>query len=168
MFDIQSFVLCPFSCVEYWRKDPQLNGVPIPGLLYADNLVLFCLSADLLRERLCRVCAYADANMLTVNVSKCEVVFFGKSAQPLTFKYKWEVIPVRRACKYLGVWLDGALNGKVLADAVVLQFLGSCPGVFRFLLPPALGKTGPCTPSGKLAGVLSSLRLQIPIQVGGD
>jgi hypothetical protein len=112
------------------KKDPHLNGVPIPGLLYADDLVLFCLTADLLRERLRRLCDYADSNTMSVNVSKCEIVIFGKSSQSPTFKYKREAIPVRRSCKYLGVWLDGALNGKVLADAILHKFQAAIPVFF--------------------------------------
>ncbi len=130
MSGIQKSVLCPFSHDEFLKKDPQMNGVPIPGLLYADDLVLFCLTAELLRERLRRLCSYADLNMLTVNVSKCEVVIFGRKLQPLSFRYKRENIPVRCSCKYLGVWLDGALSGKVLADAIAQKFKAAVPIFF--------------------------------------
>jgi hypothetical protein len=82
MFDGQKSVLAPFTHEEFWKKDPILNGVPIAGLLYADNLAIFSLSADLLRERLRRLCDYADRNILTVNVKKCEVVIFGGSQYP--------------------------------------------------------------------------------------
>jgi hypothetical protein len=128
--DIQANVLCPFKRADFLKRDPQLNGVPVPGLLYADDLVLFCLSADLLRERLRRLCAYADSNTLTVNVGKCEVVIFGPNPPPLTFKYKRELIPVRRSCKYLGVWLDGRLTGKALAEAVGQKFTAAIPVFF--------------------------------------
>jgi hypothetical protein len=50
--DIRDEVLRPFSRGDFLKQDPRLNKVPIPGLLYADDLVLFCLSGDLLRERL--------------------------------------------------------------------------------------------------------------------
>jgi hypothetical protein len=129
MCDIQTTVLRPFARADYWKRDPELNGVPIPGLLYADDLVLFCLSPDLLRERLRRLCDYAFANTLTVNVGKCEVVIFGK-AQPLVFKYNREVIPVRRSCKYLGVWLNGDLSGRALAEAIMHKFVAGVPVFF--------------------------------------
>jgi hypothetical protein len=130
MSDIKQSVLGPFKRAEFWKKDPQLNGVPVPGLLYADDLVLFCLTADLLRERLRRLCDYAYSNTLTVNVSKCEVVIFGRNSQPHTFKFNREAIPVRRSCKYLGVWLDGELSGKALADAVGAKFVAAIPVFF--------------------------------------
>jgi hypothetical protein len=41
--DICEEVLRPFSREEFLKRDPQINGVPVPGLLYADDLVLFCL-----------------------------------------------------------------------------------------------------------------------------
>jgi hypothetical protein len=130
MCDIQATVLCPFARAEYWKKDPELNGIPIPGLLYADDLVLFCLSPDLLRERLRRLCDYAFVNTLTVNVGKCEVVVFGNKSQPLVFRYNREVIPVRSSCKYLGVWLNGDLSGRALAEAIMHKFLAGVPVFF--------------------------------------
>ncbi len=75
--DVGSEVLRPFGRQEFLKQDPCLNGVPIPGLLYADDLVIFCLTGDLLWERLRRLADYACDNQLTVNVSKCEVVVFG-------------------------------------------------------------------------------------------
>jgi hypothetical protein len=124
MSDVGESVLRPFGRGEFLKRDPSLNCIPIPGLLYADDLVLFCLSPDLLRERLRRLCEYADQNTLSVNVSKCEIVIFGckQGNSPLLFKYKRQVIPIRRSCKYLGVWLDGDLSGKALAEAVLYKF----------------------------------------------
>ncbi len=131
MADIQKSVLRPFERAEFLKRDPHLNGVPIPGLLYADDLVLFCLTADLLRERLRRLCLYADRNTLTVNVGKCEVVIFGRQTGPMVFKYKREAIPIRRSCKYLGVWLDAELRGKALADAISAKFAAAVPVFFQ-------------------------------------
>ncbi len=128
--DMCASVLHPFRIADYWKKDPMLNGVPIPGLLYADDLVLFCLNGDLLRERLRRLCNYADRNTLTVNVSKCEVVVFGKNVTPPSFKYKRQVIPVRQSCKYLGVWLDKDLSGRALAEAIEQKFRAATPVFF--------------------------------------
>jgi hypothetical protein len=130
MADVCDHVLLPFQHDEFMKRDPTLNSVPIPGLLYADNLVLFCLTANLLRVRLRRLCAYAGANSLMVNVSKCEVVNFGRCVQPVTFEYNRETIPVRRSCKYLGVWLDSSLSGKALAEAVTHKFVTAVPVFF--------------------------------------
>jgi hypothetical protein len=132
MSDVGASVLRPFGHGEFLKRDPSLNCIPIPGLLYADDLVLFCLSADLLRERLRRLCDYADKNTLTVNVSKCEIVVFGgrQGNSPLTFKYKGQAIPIRRSCKYLGVWIDGDLSGRSLADAISHKFKAAVPVFF--------------------------------------
>jgi hypothetical protein len=75
--DFGEEVLRPFSPGDFVKRDPQLNGIPIPGLLYADDLVLLCLTGDLLRERLLRLANYACRNQLTVNVSKYEIMVFG-------------------------------------------------------------------------------------------
>ncbi len=123
MSDMSERVLRPFGASEFLKNDPTLNAIPVPGLLYADDLVLFCLTADLLRERLRRLSWYADDNSLVVNVGKCEVVVFSSGKPgPLVFKYKRQVIPLRRSCKYLGVWLDGDSSGKTLADAIWQKF----------------------------------------------
>jgi hypothetical protein len=130
MSDICATVLAPFQKSDFLKRDPLLNGVPVPGLLYADDLVLFCLNQDLLRERLRRLCRYADQNTLTVNVKKCEVVVFGDRLCAPVFKFKREVIPVRRSCKYLGVWVDGDLSGRSLAAAIEQKFISAVPVFF--------------------------------------
>jgi hypothetical protein len=133
MSDIGNSVLRPFgkSGSEFIHRDPVLNLVPIPGLLYADDLVLLCLSEDLLRERLRRLSAYACDNTLTVNVSKCEIVVFGtrRRSTPV-FKYCGRPIPIRSSVKYLGVWLDFDLSGKALADAIGAKFKTAIPVFF--------------------------------------
>jgi hypothetical protein len=129
--DIKNSVLRPFGQDprEFVMKDPSINCVPIPGLLYADDLVFLCLSEDLLRERLRRLSVYAGDNTLTVNVLKCEVVVFG-SRKGHTFKYRGTVIPLRRSCKYLGVWLDSDMSGRTLSDAIFAKFSAAVPVFF--------------------------------------
>jgi hypothetical protein len=141
MSDIQSSVLRPFSKSEFIKKDPELNRVPIPGLLYADDLVLMCLTEDLLRERLRRLSDFAHVNTLTVNVAKCEVVVFGDlRSSRLTFKYLGKPIPIRRSCKYLGVWLDHDLSGKAMADSVLTKFKAAIPVFFSLCRRLRLGR----------------------------
>jgi hypothetical protein len=129
--DMGESVLRPFSKSEFLKRDPELNCIPTPGLLYADDLVLVCLTADLLRERLRRLSDYAYSNSLTVNVPKCEIVVFGKRRHPSqVFKFEGQSVPVRRSCKYLGVWLDGDLSGRALADSVTEKFRAAVPTFF--------------------------------------
>jgi hypothetical protein len=130
MSDVEVSVLRHFGRAEFLKTDTHLNGTPVPGLLYADDLVFFRLTADSLRLRLGRLCEYAHVNTLTVKVSKCEIVIFGKHSQTISFKYNRELIPVRHACKYLGIWLDGDLRGKTLVDALVHKFVTAVPVFF--------------------------------------
>jgi hypothetical protein len=129
--DMCASVLRPFRASEFLKRDPSINGIPVPGLLYADDLVLFCLNGDLLRERLRRLSEYIDRNTLSVNVSKCEIVIFGAKKAVSVFKFKRQVIPVRHSCKYLGVWLDGDMSGRALAAAIVHKFTAAVPVFFQ-------------------------------------
>jgi hypothetical protein len=129
--DIKSEVLNPFSNSDFLKKDPSLNGVPIPGQLYADNLVIFCLTGDLLRERLRRLTDYAYQNQLTVNVAKCEVVVLGNGKQGVgRFCYNSDTIPLRTSCKYLGVWLDADRSARSLCNAIFEKFRAGVPVFF--------------------------------------
>jgi hypothetical protein len=132
MSDIKELVLRPFGRgrEEFTRRDPVINCIPVPGLLYADDLVFLCLTEDLLRERLKRLAAYAEDNTLTVNVEKCEVVVFGAKQANAVFKYRGRPIPLRRSCKYLGVWLDSDMSGKTLSDALLAKFKAAVPVFF--------------------------------------
>ncbi len=128
--DMESSVLSPFSRADTLLCDPCLNLVPIPGLMYADNLVIICLSAAGLRERLRRLEYFAADNCLTVNVSKCEVVVFGKCRLGEKFRFKREHIPLRSSCMYLGVWFDQNLSGRVLWEAILQKFRAAVPTFF--------------------------------------
>ncbi len=129
--DVTGEVLRPFDRREFLKQDPSLNGVPIPGLLYADDLVLFCLTGDLLRERLRRLGDFAGKNQLTVNVSKCEVVVFGAHRSGVgRFRYNGQEMPLRKSCKYLGVWLDADRTDRSLRNAILEKFQGAVPVFF--------------------------------------
>lgn len=129
--DMTQDVLRPYGPSEFLKSDPMLNGLPIPGRLYADDLVLLCLSADLLRDRLRRFGAYALRSELTVNVSKCEIVVFGgKSTGHGSFRYEGQLVPTRSSCKYLGVWLDADRSCCTLCNAILEKFRGGVPVFF--------------------------------------
>ncbi len=127
--DMTNDVLSPFD--SFLQCDPSLNNVRIPGLLYADDLVLISLSADLLRTRLHRLADYAFRNKLTVNVSKCEVVCFGGGRVGHgSFRYNRQLIPVRTSVKYLGVWVDADRSGRSLCNSVLEKFRAGVPVFF--------------------------------------
>jgi hypothetical protein len=127
--DMVMDVLSPFD--GFLQHDPALNHVRIPGLLYADDLVLVCLTPDLLRARLLRLADYAFQNQLTVNVAKCEVVCFGgRAIGHGSFRFNRQVIPMRTSCKYLGVWLDADRSGRSLRNALLEKFRSGVPVFF--------------------------------------
>ncbi len=100
--DMERSVLLPFNPAADFRfSDFCVAGVPIPGLLYADDLVIFARSRLCLKFRLKRLEEYVRLNKLTVNVAKCEIVCFGTS-EKCSFSFFGQPFPVRDSCKYLG------------------------------------------------------------------
>jgi hypothetical protein len=100
--DLEVSVLQPFDPAQnFLFSDFCIAGVPIPGLLYADDLVIFARSERCLRERLKRLEVYVKQNKLVVNVGKCEVVCFGPRS--CRFSFFGSPLPSLDRCKYLGV-----------------------------------------------------------------
>jgi hypothetical protein len=108
----------------------MLSGCPIPGLLYADDLILLALTEDSLRLRLRRLAVYARENELSVNVQKSEVVIFGSKSRKFCFKFDGAVLPVRSACKYLGIWFDCSGSMRLLQKEIVAKFKAAVPTFF--------------------------------------
>jgi hypothetical protein len=132
--DMPASILCPFTCSEFHRylvRDPELYGQPLPGLLYADDLILLTLTEDALRIRLSRLNKYAKQNSLTVNVKKSEVVVFGSSQASPTFTFGREHLPLRRSCKYLGIWFECSGTWSVLTKEVTARFNGATVVFFQ-------------------------------------
>jgi hypothetical protein len=102
--DMERSVLQPFDpSVNFQFQDFKVLGVPVPGLLYADDLIILARSQLALRKRLKRLESYVARNKLTVNVAKCEIVVFGGNQSDFSFRFLGEPVPVRTSCKYLGV-----------------------------------------------------------------
>jgi hypothetical protein len=102
--DMERSVLKPFDpSVNFQFQDFKVSNVPVPGLLYADDLIILAGSRLALRERLKKLECYITRNKLTVNVGKCEIVVFGGCRNDFCFRFLGELIPVRASCKYLGV-----------------------------------------------------------------
>jgi hypothetical protein len=123
--DMSDTVLCPFTAQEFHRhlvRDPVLQGRPLPGLLYADDLILLTLTEGALRIRLTRLNRYARLNCLTVNVKKSEVVLFGSQCSSPVFTFNGEELPLRRSCKYLGIWFESSGFWSVLTKEVLAKF----------------------------------------------
>ena len=86
---------------------PELNGILITHLLWADDLVLFALSKKSLQTLIDRVYEYCQEWGLTVNLSKTAVMVFNKSGRQLQesygFKYGSDTIPSAKTYCYLGI-----------------------------------------------------------------
>ncbi len=131
--DMSVRVLRPFSVADFassLSRDPELSGYPIPGLLYADDLILVALTENSLRIRLRYLAVYARENDLCVNVQKSEVVVFGSKSRDFCFKFAGEVLPVRSACKYLGIWFDSSGSSRLLQKEITAKFKAAVPTFF--------------------------------------
>ena len=86
---------------------PELNGILMSHLLWADDLVLLALSKASLQILINRVHTYCETWGLTVNLSKTAVMVFSKSGRQLQesygFKYGSETIPSTKMYCYLGI-----------------------------------------------------------------
>jgi hypothetical protein len=123
--DMESSVLLPFDSVANFQlRDFRVAGVPFPGLLYADDLIILARSRLCLRERLKRLEAYVKLNKLTVNVSKCEIVCFGL-VENGRFSFLGENIPVRDSCKYLGATFSNSKGLDAHFESLPSRFSSS-------------------------------------------
>ncbi len=131
--DIVEHVLCLFSACDFSRhlsRDPELAGCAIPGLLYADDLIILALNEHSLRIHLRRLAMYAHDNDLSVNVEKSEVVIFGKRASDTRFKFDGEFLPVRTSCRYIGIWFDCNASMCLLKKEILAKFQAAVPTFF--------------------------------------
>ncbi len=131
--DMEESVLCPFTEEEFARtlcRDPELHGTVIPGLLYADDLILFALSENALRLRLTRLKRYAISQSLTVNVKKSEIVVFGLSRPTFVFRFNGDDLPLRRSCKYLGIWFASSGSWAILQKELTAKFQAAVVSFF--------------------------------------
>lgn len=79
----------------------------VPGLLFADDLVLTSPSRKKLASALRAITRWGDAWELTFNAAKCGVMGVGSRGATVSEK-QWElqggVIPIVQKYKYLGIW----------------------------------------------------------------
>ncbi len=132
--DMEGSVLRPFNAAKnFLYQDFRIYDIPIPGLLYADDLVIFARSQRGLKERLKRLEIYVAENKLTVNVSKSEVVVFGHPVGKFNFRFSGESLPVHASCKYLGVFF-GARNGiEEHLSSLASRFVAASCSFFQLL-----------------------------------
>jgi hypothetical protein len=131
--DMEASVLRPFQPgVNFQFSDFRVLGVPFPGLLYADDLIILARSRLCLKARLKSLERYVAVNRLTVNVSKCEVVCFGTKDR-CRFSFLGEQLPVRDSCKYLGISFSKEAGIAAHLDAFPVKFAASVTLFFSLL-----------------------------------
>ena len=86
---------------------PELNGIKLSHLLWADDLVLLALDGPSLQRLIDVINDYCIQWGLTVNISKTAVLIFNKSGrllkESLGFKYGSITIPSAKEYCYLGI-----------------------------------------------------------------
>ena len=86
---------------------PELNGIRLSHLLWADDLVLLSLDKESLQELINRVHSFCLEWGLTVNIKKTAVMVFNKTGKHLleshTLNYGETRVPSARSYCYLGI-----------------------------------------------------------------
>jgi hypothetical protein len=130
--DLEHEVLGPFPSSKFLLQDCEFEGVLVNGLLFADDLIIFARSGQGLRYQLRLLEKYVDRQKLTVNVNKCEIVRFGKEGGAESgFKFKGQVVPENRKCKYLGILFDQEDVLQAHENALVVKFQNALGGFFK-------------------------------------
>ena len=98
--------------VEHFKDNDSptidnINKIPIPCLMYADDIVILSTSKNGLQNKLDNLNSYCKEWGLTVNLEKTKVVIFTRIDPkiPIFFKLGESVISVTESYKYLGVIL---------------------------------------------------------------
>ena len=95
------------------------HSTRVPGLLFADDLVLICPSKGKLRRALESITAWAEAWELQFNASKCGIMGVGRNGKS-TLGTEWRlqgvVVPVVQKYKYLGIWFSEEWSYGVMLE----------------------------------------------------
>ncbi|XP_046685656.1 uncharacterized protein LOC124371371 [Homalodisca vitripennis] len=103
-----------------------LVKLPVNCLLFADDLKIYTrvhstFDQQVLQRSLTRIETWCAANVMELNVSKCEVVSFSRSRFPYIFDYRINGLLLRRvnSVKNLGVVFTSTLDPLEHIDGVV-------------------------------------------------
>ena len=84
-----------------------LAGYKLPGLMFADDIVLFGNRPEELQIALNKLEAYCSKWKLTVNKEKTKLLVFGSSpSRDVLLKYRGTILEQVKSFKYLGVTLS--------------------------------------------------------------
>ena len=91
-------------------NDPvTLNGINIPCLLYADDMLLLSTTKSGLQKSLTALEIYCDKWQLVVNTTKTKIMVFNNTSKP-EFHYKGENLEVVEEYTYLGLLIHKSGN----------------------------------------------------------
>ena len=95
-----------------------VNNFYAGGFLHADDVRTLATSEESLQCQVALVKAFAEENLLKLNVSKCKIVLFSshKGSAFLVCEVEGSVIPAGDAGKCLGYWWRGDLLGSTSID----------------------------------------------------
>ena len=111
-FNVYMDELCS-DLIQMEQDAPTINGIKIPCLFWADDLVLISTTKDGLQNQLNVVNDYCSNWKLTLNAEKTKTVIFNKAGATLKkhqIHYGGELIKTVKYFSYLGITLDS--NGK--------------------------------------------------------
>ena len=121
----------------------RVDNLIIPGLMFADDLVITAEKTSDLNRALEIVHRWCNQWKLRINAEKCSVVHFQKKCvrrSSVEFRIGEEILSMVSEYKYLGIVLNEFLNGKKMREALMDNGRKALYGVMR--LVRSLGNVG--------------------------
>lgn len=107
------FTLFIDDIVECVTKGITVDGIKIKLLMYADDVVFLCESAEDLQKSINNLYAYCKRWNMTINLDKSKIMVFrngGKISQKEKWYWESNIIEIVNEYKYLGVILTSSLS----------------------------------------------------------
>lgn len=141
--------------IDFIKSCPDLEGLALFYLLFADDLALITTDAELLGKFLEFLEAFCDKYDMKVNESKTEIIVFATTAQfnfmrtmgthQPNFQYRGTKLQYRTDVKYLGMWFNN--RGK---RAKAVKAITEAGQRARFLLQNSIQKLGCMSPAWQI------------------
>ena len=110
------FIIFINDITDEVRGGIVVEGLTIPALMYADDIVLFSETIDGMQLMINRLGVYCNRWNLEVNLQKSKMMIFrgggGRYSRNEKWKYNGQTVDIVREYKYLGVLLTSNLNMK--------------------------------------------------------
>ena len=140
------FSLYVNDLMEVLRREEigvRVDNLIIPGLMFADDLVITAEKTSDLNRALEIVHRWCNQWKLRINAEKCSVVHFRKKCvrrSIVEFRIGEEILSMVSEYKYLGIVLNEFLNGEKMREALMDNGRKALYGVMR--LVRSLGNVG--------------------------